>query len=306
MLRTKLLVAFLGLLGPAIVMGLLLYWAPRQMELRLERSLLSHAEVQAYLDLALEAYRHLQQLSYEATLGQPVDPAELQASRRRLSGQLEALRQLTLDELAFVGESEPDERLELERIDRFERLLDQAVATMSRGVPGGDQATLRRDLAVLDRGFGALLDEVIDDETRESAVTDAQARALPRRLTLLAVIVVAVSAACAALTALWVRRRIQAPIDALIEATRQIARGGLDHRVRVSGRDELANLAVSFNWMVAEVERRRTELDHARADLERKVEERTVELEQSNRTLREVDQARRRMFADTAMRSGRR
>jgi DNA-binding response OmpR family regulator/HAMP domain-containing protein len=110
--------------------------------------------------------------------------------------------------------------------------------------------------------------------------------------------VVTVSAACAGLTALWVRRRIQAPIDALVEGTRQIARGGLDHRVRVSGRDELANLAANFNWMVAEVERRRAELDHARADLERKVQERTVELEQRNRTLRQLDQARRRMFAD--------
>jgi signal transduction histidine kinase len=298
MLRTKLLVAFLGLLGPAIVMGFLLYWAPRQMELRLERSLLAHAEVQAYLDLALEAYRHLQQLSYEAMLGQPVDQAELQASRDRLGEQLEALRRLTLDELAFVGEAEPEERLELERIDRFKGLLDQAVATVSRNGAGGDPAMLRRDMDVLDREFGALIDEVIDDETREAAAADVQARLLPRRLTLLAVVVVAVSAACAALTALWVRRRIQAPIDALVEGTRQIARGGLDHRVRVTGRDELANLAVSFNWMVAEVERRHAELDHARADLERKVQERTVELEQRNRTLRQVDQARRRMFAD--------
>jgi signal transduction histidine kinase len=298
MLRTKLLVAFFGLLGPAVIMGFLLYWGPRQMELRLERSLLAHDEVQAYLELALEAYRHLQQLSYEAMLGQPVERAELEASRQRLKEQLEDLRQLTLDELAFVGESEPEERLELDRIARFEGLLDQAVATMSRGGPAADPATLRRDLDVLDREFGALLDEVMDDEAREAAVADAHARLLPRRLTLLAAVVVAVSAVCAGLTAFWVRRRIQAPIDALVEGTRQIARGGLDHRVRVSGRDELANLAVNFNWMVAEVERRRSELDHARADLERKVQERTVELEHSNRTLRQVDQARRRIFAD--------
>jgi hypothetical protein len=174
MLRTKLLVAFFGLLGPAIVMGLLLYWAPRQMELRLERSLLAHAEVQAYLDLALEAYRHLQQLSYEATLGQPVDQAELQASRDRLGEQLEALRRLTLDELAFVGEAEPEERLELERIDRFKGLLDQAVATVSRNGAGGDPAMLRRDMDVLDREFGALIDEVIDDETREAAAAECR------------------------------------------------------------------------------------------------------------------------------------
>jgi hypothetical protein len=80
MLRTKLVVAFFGLLGPAIIMGFLLYWGPRQMEQRLERTLLAHSEVQAYLELALEAYRHLQQLSYEAMLGQPVNPEELQAS----------------------------------------------------------------------------------------------------------------------------------------------------------------------------------------------------------------------------------
>jgi signal transduction histidine kinase len=121
---------------------------------------------------------------------------------------------------------------------------------------------------------------------------------MARRLTMLAVVVVAISALCAGLTALWARRRIQAPIDALIEGTRTIAHGRLGHRVRVSGRDELANLAVSFNWMIAELERRRTELERARAELERDVQERTRELRQSNDTLRRVDRDRRRMFAD--------
>jgi two-component system OmpR family sensor kinase len=298
MLRTKLAVAFLGLLGPALIMGSLLYWGPRQMEQRLERSLLAHGEVQAYLELALEAYRHLQQLSYEAMLGQPVDREELLASRTRLSAQLEDLRRLTLDELAFVGESEPEERQELERIARFEALLERAVATMSQAGPEADPGTFRREMDLLDQEFGALIDEVIADEADEAEVADAQARQVTARLTTLAIVVVIVSAVCAAITALWARRRIQAPIDALIEGTREIARGGLDHRVSVSGHDELTDLAVSFNWMVAELERRRVELDRSRADLERKVEERTTELRQSNQTLHRVDQARRRMFAD--------
>ena len=50
--------------------------------------------------------------------------------------------------------------------------------------------------------------------------------------------------------------------------------------------------------MMAELERRRSRLEHARADLEREVQERTSELRQSNETLRRVDHARRRMFAD--------
>jgi two-component system OmpR family sensor kinase len=298
MLRTKLVVAFLGLLGPAVLMSALLYWGPRQMEQRLERALLAHDEVQAYLALALHTNRHLQQLEYEVTLGHAANQDDLSASRDRLTQMLVDLRRLTLQELAFVGDAEPEEQQELERIARFENLLDQALTAISRAGAGGSPEILRRDMGLLDQRLGALIDEVIADESREAEVADAQARQLTARLTVLAIVVVALSAICALITALWARRRIQAPVDALIEGTRTIARGRLDHRVSVSGRDELANLAVSFNWMVAEVERRRAELDRTRADLEREVQDRTRELRQSNQTLRRVDEARRRMFAD--------
>jgi hypothetical protein len=124
MLRTKLLLAFLGLLAPAVVMGSLLYWGPRQIEQRLDRSLLAHNEVQLYLTLALQAYRDLQRLSHEVLLGQPVREEEVLASRRRLDEHLALLRQLTLEELAFVGTDEPEEREELARIERFAQLAD--------------------------------------------------------------------------------------------------------------------------------------------------------------------------------------
>jgi hypothetical protein len=55
-------------------------------------------------------------------LGEPLDREALLASRRERAERLEVLRRLTLDELAFVGETEPEKRLELERIARFERL----------------------------------------------------------------------------------------------------------------------------------------------------------------------------------------
>lgn len=298
MLRTKLVIAFVGLLGPALLMGFLLYWGPRQMEQRLERTLLAHNEVQAYQALALEAYRHLQQLEYEVTVAGAADQNQLSEGRQRLETMLQELRRLTLEELAFVGAAEPEEQEELERIARFRDLLEEAIAAMARAGADGSAAAVRREMALADQRLGALIDEVIADETGEAEAADAQARGMTRQLTMLAIAVVALSALCAALTALWARRRIQAPIDALIEGTRTIARGGLDHRVRVSGRDELANLAVSFNWMMAELERRRTELERTRSDLEREVQERTRELRQSNATLRRVDHARRRMFAD--------
>jgi two-component system, OmpR family, sensor kinase len=254
--------------------------------------------VQVYLQLALEAERHLQQLSSGASRGHPVGAAALEAGRRRLTDLLADLRRLTVDELAFVGQSEPAEKEEMARIARFEDLLERAFAVASKAEAEGWGDPLRGSIDGLDRELGALINDVVDDESEEAATADRQAQLLVSHLTLLALGVVAISAVCAVITAVWARRRIQAPIDALIDGTRAIAKGGLDHRVSVSGRDELANLASNFNWMVAELERRSAEIDHARADLEPKVEDRTRELQQSNQTLYRVDQARRRMFAD--------
>ncbi|MGH6913414.1 MAG: sensor histidine kinase, partial [Geminicoccales bacterium] len=301
MLRTRLLVAFLALLAPSVVMGSLLYWGPRQIEQRLDRSFLAHREVQLYLALALQTYRDLQRLSYEAMLPDPADPVgeeEVSAARRRLEEQLAELRRVTLEEVAFVGAAEPEEREELARIARFERLADAWIAALSEPRAAADQEAFRRRIGLLDQRLGALIDEVIVDETGEAAVADRQARTLTERLTLAALGVVLLAVICAVGTALWVRRRIQAPIEALREGTRRIARDGLDHRVQVSGRDELAALAMSFNWMAAELQGRRAELDRSRAELERQVRQRTRELRESNQALRRMDAARRRMFAD--------
>jgi signal transduction histidine kinase len=299
MLRTKLLIAFLGLLAPSVVMGALLYWAPRQIEQRLDRSLLAHDEVQLYLTLALQTYRDLQRLSHEVMLGGEAGEAEVLASRRRLGDQLVALRELTLEELAFVGTTEPEERSELARIERFEQLFDAWAAALSEST-SADPGEFRARIDLLDHELGALIDEVIIDETGEAATADSQARALTRRLTVVAIAVVLVAAVCAVLIALWARRRIQAPIEALQQATVRLASDGLDHRVQVSGRDELASLAMGFNLMASELQRQRAELDRSRVELEREVRERTHELRESNQALRRMDEARRRMFADVS------
>jgi two-component system, OmpR family, sensor kinase len=297
MLRTKLLFAFMGLLAPAVVMGSLLYWGPRQIEQRLDRSLLAHHEVQRYLMLALQTYRDLQRLSQEVLLGQAVQEAEVAASRRRLDEHLVGLRELTLEELAFVGTTEPEERAELARLERFAGLADRWATALTQA-GGADLESFRRRVDRLDQELGALIDEVISDESGEAAAADRQTRALTRQLTLLAIAVVLLATTCAVLTALWARRRIQAPIEALRQATLRLAGDGLDHRVAVSGRDELAGLGMSFNWMAAELQRRRAELDRARLELEGEVRERTRELHESNQTLRRMDETRRRMFAD--------
>ena len=297
MLRTRLFLAFLALLAPAVVMGSLLYWGPRQIEQRLDRSLLAHNEVQLYLTVAFQAYRDLQRLSHDVLLGDAVREDEVLASRRRLEEHLASLRELTLEELAFVGTEEPEEREELARIERFAQLTEAWAAALTESA-GAGLTGFRARIDRIDQELVALIDEVIVDETGEAELADRQTRALTRRLTFVAIAVVLMAIVCATLTALWARRRIQAPIEALRQATLRLAGDGLDHRVHVSGRDELADLGTNFNRMAAELQRRRAQLDQSRIELEREVGERTRELHESNQMLSRMDEARRRMFAD--------
>jgi signal transduction histidine kinase len=80
------------------------------------------------------------------------------------------------------------------------------------------------------------------------------------------------------------------PIGHLVSATRRIARGDLSHPVGIRTRDEIGDLAISFNQMVNQLEDSRTELEDYSRTLEGKVEERTAELE---RNVRELSEARK-------------
>ena len=50
----------------------------------------------------------------------------------------------------------------------------------------------------------------------------------------------------------WLAKTITAPIAKLVEGTKEVARGNLDHRLNIISRDEIGNLADSFNAMLDE------------------------------------------------------
>jgi histidine kinase len=67
-----------------------------------------------------------------------------------------------------------------------------------------------------------------------------------------------VAALVAVIVALFLSKRIVAPLRALTRATQRIAAGHYDERVSVSGQDELAQLAGSFNQMAEQIEQTET------------------------------------------------
>ncbi len=93
-------------------------------------------------------------------------------------------------------------------------------------------------------------------------------------------------------------RKITSPIRALAEATRAVADGRLDHAIQVNTRDELNELGTSFSSMLGRLREYREQVAGAQANLERKVEERTHELETA--TKRAVELANQAESANQA------
>ena len=82
---------------------------------------------------------------------------------------------------------------------------------------------------------------------------------------------------------IFIRRGIQVPIARLSAGTRRIAEGDLDSRIKVRSHDELAELAEAFNQMAEDLANARRQLTDWSQNLERKVVERTEELQQAQR-----------------------
>lgn len=76
------------------------------------------------------------------------------------------------------------------------------------------------------------------------------------------------SALFSVVVAVFVARSIARPLNRLTKTARQMARGDLSARVEVTSKDEVGQLAVSFNDMAAEVERGHTELAARAQELE--------------------------------------
>jgi len=79
--------------------------------------------------------------------------------------------------------------------------------------------------------------------------------------------------------------RIINPLQKMVVATQEIAKGDLSHRVEVKSKDEVGYLADSFNQMTANLEAANEKLIEWGKTLEKKVEDRTKELREAQASL---------------------
>jgi two-component system NtrC family sensor kinase len=83
----------------------------------------------------------------------------------------------------------------------------------------------------------------------------------------------------------YIATNITRPLQVMVEATDKIARGDLNHRVEIDLRDEIGQLAASFNRMTDNLVKANDNLTQWGQMLEKRVEERTHELREMQDSL---------------------
>ena len=265
----------------------------------------THDKVRVYTQIE-DAAREYQDLSY-ASVNAPgmIAPDLLATARMRLE---EALAEA--DRLPVSGERE---RLIGERIAQ----QGQAVVEHFRD-PTALAARVNRVDAIY-RADGAQeamqevrritrplapLKETLNDEIRRGQETAAQATLRTQSSINKAVyasvagFILALASSLALLCLL--QARLRPSLKRLEEGVHAFRQGDLDHRVALSGRDELSRLSMAFDAMAATISEKQEALREVQLCLERKVRERTRELEEANGKLARADERRRAFLADVS------
>lgn len=82
---------------------------------------------------------------------------------------------------------------------------------------------------------------------------------------------------------------VYGPVRSLAEGMESIAAGNLNHRLGVTGKDELAQLAGSFDVMASDLQTARQEITDWSETLEKKVRKKTADLEMAHRQIMQAE-----------------
>ena len=79
----------------------------------------------------------------------------------------------------------------------------------------------------------------------------------------------------------FLTRRITSPLAKLVDSIHEISQGGMGKKIEISAQDEISDLASDFNIMIDRLESSRKEIQDYQRNLEKKIEERTMELKKA-------------------------
>ncbi len=226
--------------------------------------------------------------------------SQVNAIFERLNKSIET--QVNLLDTDEAKNAEATEGLSIARMRAmFQNLDRQIFSTLESGQDAENTlANMKRVLDVFGLGFSPMLAQAVEDERSEVTGTRRAMEELKKTLTLIATAVLTGAMALAALLYLGPVQSILRRTEEIVQGAKAISSGKLDTRLRLKGHDEFTLLMSSFNRMATNLARRESKLLAAQSHLQETVDARTAELRAANRKLEEIDQNRRRFFADVS------
>lgn len=148
-------------------------------------------------------------------------------------------------------------------------MYKQAFSTENLGITGGLDATTEREV-IGHIEIGLSLDKV------NQAIFEAKFAAYLFTLIVLVGTILLLAFIVGAITR---------PVRVLVDVTDQVSKGDLTQRVNITQRDEIGHLADTFNRMIESLKQSRDEVEQYNRNLEEKIIERTLQLEEAQAQL---------------------
>ncbi len=163
------------------------------------------------------------------------------------------------------------ERARIFKTNRGERILGMITPIYNEAscTKAGCHESTKRVLGVLD--IGQSLTQV-----------DANVAAITRKTALFAAAMILF---ILFILGLFLQRGVVRPVKRLVDGTHRVAKGDLDHVIRVRANDEIGSLTASFNEMTAALRKAKSELASWVETLEQRVQERTQALQEAQAQL---------------------
>ncbi len=268
-------VVFLFFFSYALVNRTLNLWFPRPLEIAAEQS-------KKLLDeLGRGEHQRLEQIAVEATTRRlPVDKIN------RVFRNVDAVWTLDADGHVLEGLAYQPGAVKTRKEPDGVTISPRLVRTL----PGGSElweagnalylgarAPRKDGMLVVGRrmpsDFLARMNE-IETQTETYAQQRQRLRAYKAEILLALLLITVLLLFAATWVALFLSKLVTVPIGALAEATQEIARGNLEHRVTVQAYDELGTLVTSFNEMTAQLGESRRKIEDFTRNLQQAFEER--------------------------------
>ena len=232
----------------------------------------------------------------------------VEASKHRLNVAMQDLRNSAVKTPVAGRRAEDgqDKPAELERVAHFTAFLEAGeyrFNEIERLRQQGNrelavQALLKFSEEEIDTKFQPLIDAAINAEREKAAKAKQDMEGLIAQSRWIAILAAIAAALFSLASGVLLLRGVRKPIETLMKGTNEIASGHLDYRIALNTRDEFTYLASHFNQMAQELELQQNKLREGRAVLEKRVAERTFELNRLNEELKRMDTARLEFLAD--------